>query len=257
MKSKREFSRSWGKLFLLFIALSIVLIAPVIGFVNVMDGRALVGKGEYLSQSRGPVYQVGFVDSFTLFVEPERPLETDVLKAFILASVAFVSLTFGLVLGRMKKDSAPRPGRFFMYMFLVMSFLAADEVLRIHGTLGRNLRFLGDLPFIDRPVDGIILLAGVVAIRILVRYRETILASRGALGLMGIAVALFLAGALSDPSGFPVEQVSGLLVPACGIASLMVLGISQLRAAIVDLRPAAPTAPSFTIFRFGGTSETR
>ncbi len=248
MKSKREFSRSWGKLFLLFIALSVVLIAPVIGFLSVMDGWMILGKGQYLSQSQGPVYKVGLVDSFTLFVGPEHHAEMDVLKAFALAAVAFVSLTFGVVLARMKKGSAAEPGRFFVFVFFVIGFLAADEVLSIHGTLGRNLRFLTDLPFIDQPIDGVILLASVVAGLFLTRYRKTILASRGALALMGIALALFLAGALNDTSGLPVEQMSRLLGPVCGIASLMVLGISQLRTAIVGLRPAAPTAPSFTLF---------
>jgi hypothetical protein len=252
MKSKRELPRSWGKLFLLFIALSIVLIAPLIGFLSVVDGWVVFGKGQYLSQSQGPAYKVGLMDSFTLFVGPERQLERDILKALILAAVAIAALTFGVVLAWMKKGSALQPGRFFIFVFFVIGFLAADEVLRIQGTLGRNLRFLGDLPFKDHPIDSIVLYAGVTAALFMTRYRKTILASRGALGLMVIALAVFAAGAFNLTSGLPVEQVSGLLAPLCGIAALMVLGISQLRTALIELRPAVHTVPSFTLFYIEG-----
>jgi hypothetical protein len=252
MKFKREFPRSWGKLFLLFIALSVVLIAPLIGFLSVVDGWMVFGKGQYLSQSQGPAYKVGLMDSFTLFVGAESQVERDLVKAFILAAVAIASLTFGIALAWMKKGSALEPGRFFIFVFFVIGFLAADEVLRIHGTLGRNLRFLGNLPFKDHPIDGVILLVGITAVLFLTRYRKTILASRGALGLMVIALAVFAAGTFNATSGLPVEQVFGLLAPLCGIASLMVLGISQLRAAVIELRPAVRTVPSFTLFCIEG-----
>jgi hypothetical protein len=248
MKSKREFSRSWGKLFLLFIALSVVLIAPVIGFLSVIDGWVVWGKGQYLSHSQGPVYKVGVVDLFTLFVEPERGLETGMLRAVVLAAVAVVSLLFGVVLIKMKRGSIPQPGRFFLYVSFVVSFLAADEFLRIHGILGRNLRLLGHLPFIDHPAQGVVALGGVLAVLLLLKYRETILASRLAFGLMGIAVAFFVTGAMNDSSGLPAEQMSGLLGPVCCVVSLMVLGISHVRTAIVDMRPAASPLPSFTLF---------
>lgn len=252
MKSKREFPRSWGKLFLLFIALSVIFIAPLIGFLSVVDGWMVFGKGQYLSQSQGPAYKVGLMDAFTLVVGAERQLDRDLLKAFILAAVAIAALSFGVVLAWMKKGSALQPGRFFIFVFFVLGFLAADEVLRIHGTLGRNLRFLGDLPFKDHPIDGIMLYAGVTAVLFLTRYRKTILASRFALGLMVTAFAVFMAGTFNVMSGLPVEQVSGLLAALCGIASLVVLGISQLRTAIFELKPAVQKIPSFTLFYIEG-----
>lgn len=248
MKSKREFSRSWGKLFLLFIALSVVLIAPVIGFLSVIDGWVVWGKGQYLSNSPGPVYKVGVVDLFTLFVEPERGLETGMLRAVVLAAVAVASLIFGVVLIKLKRGSIPQPGRFFLYVSFVVSFLAADEFLRIHGILGHNLRLLGHLPFIDHPAQGVVALGGVLAVLLLLKYRETILASRLAFALLGIAAALFAVGTLHDTSGLPAEQVFGLYGPVCCVVGLMVLGIAHVRMAIVDLRPAAPAAPSFTLF---------
>lgn len=263
MNSKREFSGSWGKLFLLFIALSIVFIAPVIGFLNAMDGRIILGKGQYLAESHGPVYKVGFVDAFTVFVEPERQLDDGLGKAYVLAAIAFVSLAFGVLLAWMKRRAAHDPDRFFIAISLVIGFLAADQVLLIHAILGRNLRFLtellkfsADFPFIDQPVDGIIVLSSIATGIVFTRYRKTLFASRGALGLMAIAVACFLAGALNDVSslpGLPMEHVSGFLSPAFGIAALLVLGISQLRAAMAELRPSAPAAPLFTLFRCDGS----
>ena len=262
MNSKREFSRSWGKLFLLFIALSIVLIAPVIGFLNAMDGRMVLGKGQYLAASQGPVYKVGFVDAFTLFVEPERQLDEGLGKACILAAIAFVSLAFGVALAWMKRRAAHDPDRLFIAVSLIFGFLAASQVLSIHAILGRNLKFLSELfrlsshvTFIDRPVDGIIVLSSIAAGIVLTRYRKTLFASRGALALFGMAVACFLAGALTDVSALPglhIERVSGLLSPAFGIAALLALAISQLRSVIADMRPAAPAAPMFTMFRCDG-----
>lgn len=262
MNSKREFSRSWGKLFLLFIALSIVLIAPVIGFLNAMDGRVILGKGQYLAASQGPSYKIGFVDAFTLFVEPERQLDEGLGKACALAAIAFVSLAFGVVLAWMKRRAAHDPDRFFIAVSLVFGFLAADQVLLIHAIRGRNLKFLSelfglssDVPLIDRPVDGLIVLSSIAVGLILMRYRKTLFASRGALGLFGMAVVCFLASVFTDMPTLPglsMEEMSGLLSPAFGISALVVLGISQLRSVVADLRPAAPAAPLFTMFRCDG-----
>lgn len=262
MNSKREFSRSWGKLFLLFIALSVILIAPVIGFVSAMDGRIILGKGQYLAESQGPGYKVGLVDAFTVFVEPERQLDEGLGKACVLAAIAFVSLAFGVVLAWMKRRAAHDPDRFFIAVSLVFGCLAADQVFLIHAILGRNLRFLTELlkfsthlPFLDQPVDGVVVLSSIAAGIVLTRYRKTLFASRGALGLMGIAAALFLTGALNDVSSLPalpIEHMSGVLSPAFGIAALLVLGVSQLRSAMAELRPAAPASPLFTLFRWDG-----
>jgi len=98
----------------------------------------------------------------------------------------------------------------------------------------------------------IILLYGIPAALFLVRFRKTLLVSRPALVLMGMAMGFFVVAATSDVFKLPVEQISELLCSACVIAAVLLLGLSHVRLALEDLWAGhVPAEPSFRVFLAG------
>jgi hypothetical protein len=229
----------------------LLLLAPLAGFLAILENYEVIEKGQLLSHSGGLVYRIRFFGAFDLLVEPDHQLDKDTLNAFILVGVAFISLTFGVLLAWLRRNRYSDVVRFNIVMFLGMSWLAADEMLGIHETVGHNLMFLSDLPYIDRPDDVIILLYAIPAALVLTRFRKTIFASRPALVLMGVALAFYMVAAVSDVFKLPVERISELACSACVIAAVMLLGLSHVRRALEELQ-AAPAEPSFRVFVAGG-----
>jgi hypothetical protein len=244
------FSRSWCRL---GVVCAVLVLAAFTGFLTILENYEVLEKGRLLAHSGGLVYKVRFFGSFDLFIEPDHQLDKDVLNAFMLVGVAFISLTFGVLYGWLKGRQRGDFFRFSILMFLGMSWLAADELLGIHETLGHNLMFLAELPFVDRPDDVIILLYSVPAFLFLARFRKTILASRPALILMGLALVFYLVGALGDLFKLPVERISELLSSACIIASVMLLGLSHMQRALEGLLARdLPQEPSLDVLGISG-----
>jgi hypothetical protein len=242
-------SRPWVRLAVMCVVFTILLLAPMAGFLALLENYEVLEKGRLLSHTGGTVYKIRFFGAFDLFVEPDHQLDKDTLNAFILVGVAFISLTFGVLLAWLKNRDRGDVVRFNMLMFLGMTWLAADELLGIHETVGHNLMFLAKLPFIERPDDVIILLYAIPAAIFLVRFRKTMLASRPALVLMGVALAFFMVSATSDVFKLPVEQISELLCSGCVIVAVLLLGLTHVRLALEDLWAGhAPAEPSFRVF---------
>ncbi len=244
-------SRPWCRLAIMCAVFGVLLLAPLAGFLAVLENYEVIEKGQLLSHSGGLVYRIRFFDRFEFLVEPDHQLDKDLLNAFILVGVAFISLTFGVVLSWLRKHQYSEVVRFNVVMFLGMSWLAADELLGIHETLGHNLMFLASLPYIDRPDDVIILLYAIPAAVVLARFRKTIFASRRALALMVVAMAFYTVAAFSDVFKLPVERLAELACSACIIAAVMFLGLSHVRMALEELK-VAPAKPSFKVFVTGG-----
>jgi hypothetical protein len=257
MKVMKRYSPRWVRLCVLCVALGIVLVTPVIGFLTLLENHGFLDKGQLVSQTQGLVDKI-LIDSSTLFADPDHQLGKGVLSAFILAGIGFVSLTFGVMLAWMRRGLRHESIRFFLLMFIGMSFLAADELLGIHATVDHYM-MLTDLPYFERPEDLIIVLYALPAILFLARFRETILASRGALVLLDTAVAFFMVSAVSQVFRHSVEQVSELLFWMCTIAAVMKLGLRHVAAALDDrfARPSTdrtrvPATPRLEGLSVGG-----
>jgi hypothetical protein len=240
MKLTGEISARQAKLSVLFVALGIVLITPVLGFLTLIENHGFVDTGELASQMQGLVDRI-LIDSSALFAKPDHHLGEGVLSAFFLSGIGFVSLTFGVMLAWMRRELRHESVRFFLLVFLGMGFLTADALLGIHETVGHYMVFLTDLPYFDRPHDLIVVLYAIPAILFLAKFRKTILASRGALVLLDTAVAFFMVSAVSQVFKHPVEQVSELLFWMCTIAAVMKLGLRHLAVAL-DGRFATPSS---------------
>jgi len=131
-------ARPWVRLGIMCVVFAVLLLAPLAGFLSLLENYEVLEKGRLLSHTGGTVYKIRFFGAFDLFVEPDHQLDKDTLNAFILVGVAFISLTFAFLLAWLKGSNRRDIVRFNILMFLGMSWLAADELLGIHETVGHN-----------------------------------------------------------------------------------------------------------------------
>lgn len=187
----------------------------------------VVAKGQLLSYTEGRIYQVRFFDRFDLLVEPEHRLSADAVTAYFLTGIAFIALAFAWLLHRMGPGSAPR---MFALIFLGASYLAADEYLGLHESIGHNLPFLLAIPGVSRPDDVVIALYAIPAAAFLWFYRAELTLSVTALRLVGLAFALFAVATVADFAGLPGEElIEG------GAALIVVVAMIEVGVAHADL----------------------
>ena len=95
---------------------------------------------------------------------------------------------------------------FFTLLGLGMAFLALDELLALHETIGYNLDFLADLPGVKSPEDAVFALYAVPAIAFFVIYRDLLAVSRWGIWLVALGVALFGVAAMLDVADAIVDE---------------------------------------------------
>ena len=117
------------------------------------------------------------------------------------------------------------PRRVFGFLALLavgMGFLALDEQLGVHETIGSNLDFLVDIPGVGSPEDVIFALYAVPVTAFLVRYRALLLASPRGLFLAFVGILLFAAAAGLELASVP--RVEQWIEPSASLA--LVAGLS-------------------------------
>lgn len=192
--------------------LAIVIVALVAAGVLAASARSLYeveAKGRnLLPYDAGRVYKVRVFDSFTMYADGESKIEADTIEGILLVSTSTAALIAFLLL---RAAGGPLQRlRFYLLIFLGMGFLALDELFSIHETLGHNLRFLKDLPGVERPDDVIFASYGIPALAFLIYFRDVFLASRRGTVLIGLGVALFGLSAVSDVAAAPFEEAFSL-----------------------------------------------
>lgn len=85
-------------------------------------------------------------------------------------ALAAVALAFGLCWALLARRGSARAS-VFAWAAVGAAFLAADDLLAAHETLGHNLGFLASLPLIDHPDDVIVGLYGLVVLGFGRRHR--------------------------------------------------------------------------------------
>ena len=212
------------------VALLIVLAVVAFGVACLRTGE-VVDKGELLPYVKGyTIYKIRVLDRYEFFVEPDYRLRGDAINTYILVGIAFISLTFAVVFRILPTASTGMAGRFFICMFIGTNYLAADEFLGIHETLGHNMQFLTAIvPFDCRPDVVIILLYGIPALLFLFFFRKTLLASKAAIFFFVAAVAMFGVGAVSDALKLPIEEICEIISSICIISGVLSLGVHHIR----------------------------
>lgn len=219
-------SQLTGWLPLLLVLSAIVLAAVVLLFA--MYNYEVIDKGRLLPYTSGFIYEIRFFDQFNMYVELENRIRPDMLNVYFLLGVAFIALTYTVL---MQSFSLRLEMWMFALMFAGMSYLAADEWLGIHESIGHNMQFLKALPFVERPDDVIILFYAVPAGLYLLFFWHSIMVARVALYLMATAFVCFIVAAVADVIAIPIEEPMELLASALIVASVLVLGLHHTRRA--------------------------
>jgi hypothetical protein len=196
----------------------------------------VVDKGELLPYVEGyTIWKIRILDRFELFVEPDYRFTRDAFNTYVLVGVAFISLTFAVLLKTLGNTARSRTVLFFSLMFLGANYLAADEFLGLHETLGHNMQFLSRwIPISERPDDIIFLLYLVPTVAFLAFFRKTLLVSRTATAAFVAAVFFFGLGAAADTLRLSIEEVCEMITAVFIICAVFCLGLHYLR---VELLP--------------------
>lgn len=211
----------------------IVLAAVAVGVLayHLVSDYEVLEKGRLLPYTEGQIYKVRFGGWLTLYLEPELRPSLDLLNAYLLTGVAFVALSFMVILAAGGDAHSPR-FRFFLLAFVGTSYLVADETLGLHETIGHNLRFLAELPFIDRPDDAVVILLAVPAVLFLAVFRGVLLASRRATILFAAGLASFLASACADALSLPGEEAVEVVATTFLVGGMIALGVHHTRGGV-------------------------
>jgi hypothetical protein len=171
------------------------VLAVVLGYVA-LHSYEVVSKGPAPDAADSILYHLR-VFGVALEVVPEVKPSPDVLNSYLL--VVGSTLSFGAaVLIALNRPQMVRVVRLLAIVGAGALYLAADELMAFHENIGRNLPWLADLPGVTHPDDVIPLLYGLIALAVIVRFRDVIFAAQRAIRLFAVAGGLFVVAALLD-----------------------------------------------------------
>lgn len=184
-----------------------------------------VEEGEILPYTTATAERVSTVLGFELTIQNEPPNRVDSLTAALLAAVGMIGML--LLLARPQADR--RDQWFYGLLTLGAGFLAIDEILGVHETIGANMRFLGDLPGVNSPEDVVFGFYLLPALAFLIVFREKLMATRLSQWAIGLGLMLYIAAAILDVLDALLDEQ---FVETASIASL---GIGFTAIALADL----------------------
>lgn len=226
----------WPGLGLLVLGLGLGLL--VVGGVGTycLQHYEIVRSGMLLEWTPVHVMEIRFCEAVTLYVTPEMKLNADVMNAFLLAGAGFSAMAFGL--GLLVVAPVPPWRRIILLgiLFIGGSFLAADELLGLHETLGNNLPFLMEIPGVERPDDALVAVYVVAGAAVLFAFRDVI----SGVGMGGPAYVLALVvaatAAVSDLTGIGPEEILEVAVSALLLIAIALTGLDWLQEAAEEGR---------------------
>lgn len=186
----------------------------------------LVDEGQLLPYTTANVERVSTVLGFELTIQNEPPNRVDSLTAALLAAIGMIGVL--LLLGR--PGAGARDQWFYCLLALGAGFLAVDEILGVHETIGANMRFLGDLPGVNSPEDVVFGLYLLPALAFLIVFREKLAVTRLSSVAIALGLLLYVAAAALDVLDAILDEQ---LVETASIAALAV-GFTAI--ALTDLR---------------------
>ena len=205
----------------------VVLTMAVIAYMVLNDYQVL-NKGKILPYTNGYIYEILIAGKYTIYVEPEIRLRGDVFNAAILLGVAYISMTFGSIIYLREKPNVSQRFLFFVAMSVGMFYLAADELLGIHESIGHNMQFLMALPGVSHPDDLIIATYGIGAMVFLYYFRSILLQSRRSLKYFGLALIFFVVAAIADLATYRYEEIAEIIAGILILVGIMSFGMATL-----------------------------
>ena len=169
----------------------------------------------------GDVYRVRVLDSFTIYADGEsRPAPSTIQGSLLVALATAAFMTFFFL---RRAHARPQVVQFYLVASAGLAFVAFDELLAVHETVGHNIRPLADLPGVERPDDVLVLLYAIPLAYCAYRFRDVLAESRTALRLLGAGVAFFAVAVVTDLASAPLEEGFELLSVASILAGLVTL----------------------------------
>jgi hypothetical protein len=198
----------------LLIAIGVLLFGFFVFGYALSKNYEVLAEGQLLPYTEGDVARVRFFDSFTVWIGREPARLLDVVTTVGLSMLAGISL-LALVLGMRRPGTPGRVQAFFVVTLFGAGYLAADEAMSIHETIGHNMQFLMDLPGVHRPDDAIFAAYVIPAVLVLIVFSDIIRASKTGLWFFAAAIALFAGAAFFDVVGVGIDE---LIEPLCVVA---------------------------------------
>lgn len=207
------------------------LIAAAIGVLvlGLYATGDVVEEGEILPYTTANAERISTVLGFELTVQNEPPNRVDSLTAALLAAVGMI----GVLLLLARPQAEARDQWFYGLLALGAAFLAIDEVLGLHETIGANMRFLGDLPGVNSPEDVVFGLYLLPALAFLIVFKQKLTVTKLSRNAIALGLLLYIAAAILDVLDALLDEQ---LVETASIAALAV-GFTAI--ALTDLRSDA------------------
>lgn len=200
----------------LIVAVVIVLAAVAAGTAEVLE------KGRLLDYSEGTIYKLEVLGGVTVYVEPDIKPSPDLLNGGLLLIVAGMSALAALLCRGENAWFAAVTG-------VASAALAVDELTGVHESIGHNLRWLAEMPGVERPDDAIIALYGLVALLYAWRFRRILLGSRAALIAGALSFGTFVLAAGMDLVGAGLEEPLEVVATLAALAAVALLYRDLLR----------------------------
>lgn len=219
-----------------FAAVAAFVVALFVLYVLVKNNYEVIERGRLLPYTSAEIYRIKLFDRVTIYAEPEDQTSLDIVDSWILVSISSVALLALLFLWSAHLAARAHAATFFFVTWLGTGFLAVDEIVGGHENLGHNLRFLRNLPGIDRPDDAVIVFYIVPTLAFLIAFRRIILGSRTARVFFGLGTAIFVVAALADAGGVAGQDEERIEVVASlsFLVGFMTLTVDELRRATDD-----------------------
>lgn len=200
-----------------------------------------VDHGRLLDWLR-PSYEIGQVRLLGLDVYVDTSLSPgDVLVGLALLGVAGVATVVAL---RLRRVGAARHAGSFGLIAVGAAYLAIDEMLAVHETVGYNLPALRHLPGVQHPGDLILVASLVVALVVLWDRRDMLdAAPRGRRLLAGavvLATGAFACDLWFEQAGY-IEERLEILAGGAMLLGFVDLAVEHLRSAPTVREPGAST----------------
>lgn len=171
----------------------------------------------------GKVYELRVADSITIYADEESKQNADVITAAAMVVLATAAGMTALLLRA--AGASERLRLFYALAALGLGWLAFDELMAVHETVGHNLPFLADVPGVERPDDLLFALYSIPAIVFVVVFRDVILRAGG---WFAAGIGLVLAAGVADVAALGIDEVLELLVVVCLLVGFITLIVTDL-----------------------------
>jgi hypothetical protein len=162
----------------------------------------------------------------TLHVDLARGNVEDAVTGFFLTAMAAAAVLTGLLLSSL--GALRSLVRFYLISGAATAFLAADELLSLHESIGYNIQPL--FPGVERPNNLVVGLYVLLAVASLVVFRRELWRGRTRKVLFTAAATLFALSVLLDVVQAEGEEPAEIVGAACAGVGFLTLVADDLRA---------------------------